>query len=982
MKIYMFKMKNSLSLIALVLCCTSVNMINAQSKQNKNAAGGTDWLAYFDFDNTKFQVGMREYGPFTRWWLPGNDVTKDELQREIRMFSENGFAGVEVQPFTMGLDPKAPKDQLERVYSWDTPSFYDNMKAIMQQAQVSEIVVDMNAGSGWPMGGSFFDPSESMRTLAVADSLLTPGSLYNGKVPMIRQVESSVKNHSSTDNLVKPQWGVIKSVIVAKVLRTEDEQVFLDSKSVVDLTSKVKNNMLKWKVPSGQNLRLIVSWSIPTGEVPSLSASKGVQYVIDYLDPVIVNKTYDYLFGARTGLPAYFSKPMRAVFNDSYEFHVDRIISKDFIKIFKEQNGYDISPYLSSVVQKGYDNPTFLASAYHNAKPPFVLDEKNQWRIMYDYDQTVNRVFRNNFIKTSNEWMKKSGLLHRTQAYGFPIDLIGAASIVDIPEAEQLFAEGSEGYLKLVTSGAHLNNRPIISQESFVSILRAEMTTPQKIKVWADKSFACGINQIIYHGSPYKYNNGEYGKEGWNTWSNSFVPYLNFSSGMNESDPFWKDIKEVNKYLARCQYALRAGKPQTDVLIYMPFNNFSEDQIGLNPEETLFKGYFKGVEPDIKGFGTYQSKQVLIKNWYNELWKTINELESKGITWEFVNDEYLQKAKMIDGKINIQDNRYQVLILANLPYVNINTVKSISALSKTGMSIWAIGECPKKQPSYLDFESKDKQTAALMNDVWNEKNTVKIVSEFPVEKIDQVLHFAKEAHFSRQINRQMSDGSIIKFISNKTDQWQSIEINVGDEIKNCYWFSAEDGSVILAGTKNISYRLAPYGSIILFASTQKDVLKSTFSIPVDDQMKDVADIEKWNIQVGKNTFENSLLFDWVDNEKTKFSSDEGIYLSNFNVNNIKADKSYYVDLGKVNFVAEVKINGVNAGKRLFAPYRIDITPLIKEGTNTIEVIVTTTRRNAFTGEAVKGNPNYAQFKGKSRTLLSSGLQGPVRIKEN
>ncbi|MFV8341054.1 glycosyl hydrolase [Flavobacterium sp. XS2P39] len=973
-------MKKSFSLyfIVTVLCFFSVNQINAQSKSPKVAS--VQWFPYFNFDVANFQKAPREFGPFTRWWLPGNDVTSEELQREIKVLANNGFAGVEVQPLTMGLNPKAPQEQIDRVYSWDTPSFYGHLRAIMQQAQISKIIVDMNGGSGWPLGGSFFDPKESMKTLAVADSALVSGSLYNGLVPMMKFPKPESGGLSGSSNLVKPEWGILKSVIAAKALKIEEKQAVLDQKSVVNLTDKVKNNILNWQVPGEGNWRLIASWSIPSGEKPSVIASKGTNYVIDHLDPEIVNKTYDYLLGSRAGLTAYFTKPLRAVFNDSYEFHTDRIISPDFIEVFKKQNGYDITPYLSSVVQKGYDHPTYLASMYPNAKPPYAFDPVNQWRIMYDYDQTVAEVFKNNFIKTSNNWMQKHGLLHRTQAYGFPTDLIGTAAAAAIPEAEQLFAEGSEGYLKLVTSGAHLNNRPVITQESFVSILRAEMTTPQKIKIWADKSFACGINQLIYHGTPYKYNNGEYGKEGWNTWSSSFVPYINFSTGMNESDPFWKDLKEVNQYLARCQYALRAGKPQTDVLIYMPFNNFTEDQIGLNPEETMIRGYFKGMEPDIKGFGVYKPSKTALNTWYNTLWETVNELEAKGITWEFVNDEYLQKANVLNGKINIQGNQYQTLILANLPYVNLKTAKHINNLSKTGMNVWAIGAHPIQQPSYLDFEKNDLLTAQLMNEIWNEKHTIKIASKLPVETIIQKIRFSKEIRFSRQINREMADGSIIKFISNKTDQWQTIELTVDEKLINCYWFNAEDGSAIPAKGQNISYRLSPYGSVLLYASSKKTNVKSIVKKTIDDTFDPIVTIGNWNMKIGENKYENSPLFDWKDNEQTKFNSEDGLYSANFSVDKIQAGKTYIVDLGKVFYVAYVKINGVDAGKRLFSPYSFDITKLLKQGQNSIEVTVITTRRNGFTGEAVRGNSQYAQFKGKKNILVPSGLVGPVVIK--
>jgi hypothetical protein len=51
------------------------------------------------------------------------------------------------------------------------------------------------------------------------------------------------------------------------------------------------------------------------------------------------------------------------------------------------------------------------------------------------------------------------------------------------------------------------------------------MTTPQKLKALSDKAFTCGINQIIYSGTSYRYLTDDYGREGWNTWS---TPYSGF----------------------------------------------------------------------------------------------------------------------------------------------------------------------------------------------------------------------------------------------------------------------------------------------------------------------------------------------------------------------------------------------------------------------------------------------------------------------
>jgi len=91
-------------------------------------------------------------------------------------------------------------------------------------------------------------------------------------------------------------------------------------------------------------------------------------------------------------------------------------------------------------------------------------------------------------------------------------------------------------------------------------------------------------------------------------------------------------------------------------------------------------------------------------------------------------------------------------------------------------------------------------------------------------------------------------------------------------------------------------------------------------------------------------------------------------------------KHYFIDLGRVYFTASVMLNGKEAGRRIFAPYSLEITNLIRIGENNIEIRVTTTRRNGFTGEALKNNPFYKQFQGKEKILMPSGLVGPVTIK--
>lgn len=52
----------------------------------------SQWFLHYDFDPATFQKPPIAFGPYARWWWPGNDVTKAELQREI-----NGFGDDDVQ---------------------------------------------------------------------------------------------------------------------------------------------------------------------------------------------------------------------------------------------------------------------------------------------------------------------------------------------------------------------------------------------------------------------------------------------------------------------------------------------------------------------------------------------------------------------------------------------------------------------------------------------------------------------------------------------------------------------------------------------------------------------------------------------------------------------------------------------------------------------------------------------------------------------
>lgn len=100
----------------------------------------------------------------------------------------------------------------------------------------------------------------------------------------------------------------------------------------------------------------------------------------------------------------------------------------------------------------------------------------------------------------------------------------------------------------------------------------------------------------------------------------------------------------------------------------------------------------------------------------------------------------------------------------------------------------------------------------------------------------------------------------------------------------------------------------------------------------------------------------------------------------------KQPGQYLLDLGKTAYQAEVWVNGVCAGQRVWEPYQLDITELLHDGENSITVIVANSaaveRQFMLVDEGMAlgwnryWNEDNIQREGEN---LVSGLLGPVQI---
>jgi hypothetical protein len=955
-------MKRIQIVIFLFTTTVGITQKNVSPQAGKNKA--SSWLPSFDFNLANFRKPSPSFAPMARWWWPGNDVTQEELKREMNLFADHFFGGVEVQPLNLMIPMDAKVRP--RVTSWDSPVYYENLKFVMEEARKHRLIVDVTNGSGWPPGGPFLAPEDGFISLEYGAVTVNGGKKQSIPLPQ-------VQNKTTVPSRLQ---AVVAAKLSNEAFPDTGQLVPLDAASTRVVTSFVHNDTLHWSFPQGK-WKVIAFWAIPSGEQTNIAATPKQGPVVDHLDSTKVLKLYNHLIGSRTGLKPYFGNPMRAVFNDSYEFKANRHYSPDFITYFKKRRGYDITPYLPANMQRGYN---FVAYLNPRANPDFTFSTED-WRLRYDYDITLGELLGEHFFKTSKAWMEPKGLLHRTQAYGLNMDMIAMAGLASIPETESML--GPEAALKVMTSGALLYNRPVMTAESVVFGNRAYTTTPQKIRLAVDKLFAAGVNQVIYHGIPYRYKPEKLGPEGWYPFSSPFITGINFSSNLGEANIFWNDQKQVNEYVGRVQYALRSGKPHADVLIYFPF--LSVEELPANPEEILANGYLADVEGPLPNSNEHPNAAK--EEWAKKVYPLINELEAAGVSWAWVNDASIQAAQLQkDGNINIRGNRFSALILANNSTIQLKTAEQIRRLASKGMRLLATGVVPSKQPSFLNWEENDQKTAQSIAAALKQKSSRYIEGVYElrtwIKNLPELIKFKERYTFTRQAQREMSDGSRIHFIWNKSAKWQSLGITLDKKYRSSYWLDATTGII----TKNtgliVSYQVPPFSSVLLFASKNNpndDSVPAT-SIALVNPTQELLSLNKWTIKVDSRQIKDTSLFDWKNDSLLKYSSANGIYTTTFQWGQSNANKHFFLDLGKVCFTAELYINNVFAGKRIFAPYLLDITKFLKSGTNTIEVRITPGQLNDYIGKAKRGDAKYRQFKGKEDQVMSAGLLGPVVIR--
>ena len=131
------------------------------------------------------------------------------------------------------------------------------------------------------------------------------------------------------------------------------------------------------------------------------------------------------------------------------------------------------------------------------------------------------------------------------------------------------------------------------------------------------------------------------------------------------------------------------------------------------------------------------------------------------------------------------------------------------------------------------------------------------------------------------------------------------------------------------------------------------------------------------------------LHSWADSSDNliRFFSGTAFYQTHVNVPDemLIPGRRVTLDLGRVEVIAQVHVNGKDLGVLWKRPFSVDITDAVSPGSNKIEILVTNTWWNRLAGdEALRPDERTTFTVWQPATprafLLPSGLLGPVSIR--
>ncbi|GAB4562503.1 MAG: hypothetical protein Kow0047_10670 [Anaerolineae bacterium] len=890
----------------------------------------------------RFRDPPAQARPWVRWWWFGNAMTRDEIDRELRFIKASGWGGVELQPVYAWPDgPQGPPMLSDE--------WFDLVEHAVTKAAELGLGFDLTFGSGWPFGGPHIPPEAQARTLkAITRQVDGPGT-----VDLTLELPAS-------DRLVG--WWAAPITDPQSPPRVR----FTEARQLEGPT---------WDAPPGH-------WAVtafvetPTGQRVKRAGPGGEGFVHDHLSRRGLQAHIDG-WGEPTcrRLAEHLGQSLRALFCDSWEVQ-GPYWTTDFLVAFRQRRGYDLGPYLP-----------LLLGQWHAVD----LDADAIAGMRYDYRRTVAELAMDEFYRPLAEFCHAHGLKVRVQAHGSPTDWLESYGSADFPETEAILIPIAA--TRLAASASRLYGRTPVTSESFTCLygwpaVKMFAERPDDLKAIADGQFACGLQQVFYHG--YAASPPEAGTTpGWHFYASAHI---------NHTIPWREHLPVLNGYLARVSALMQAGVAVTDIAVYQPIHDRWRDAVRVTGPEGEHADMFQW--PDAK-----EAPQP--------------PAEIAGYTFDWVNDDALERMSVEQGTLVLREQRYQALVLDHVRRLPLSTAQRIRALVEQGAALIILGDAPVGAPGLGDGPEASREVAAIFARLCADPHlpVYRDVRRLQAERgcqPDLVAHDQSGQPVDVWwAHRRVGDVDVY-FIAHpnvtrlrypipyrdaaeRSTEVMRLRLSLRVAGRVAEWWDAETGERFALpcaegeGRTEVELDFGPnQAHILIFVPTEEADVLTPLATP---GAREVALAGPWLVALPDGSSEIWRdLHDWRQDPRLRDFSGTIVYRQIFELDEIQ--EPVFLDLGGVEVAAEVQVNGQSLGARLWAPYRWRLDGRLRPGRNDITIRVSNLLYNAVQGERQRlGHvppipglrpPEWEHVKALGLVdpideRRPSGLLGPVRL---
>ena len=888
--------------------------------------------------------------PWVYWWWLDSNASKEGITKDLEEMKAQGIGGALVFDAGEGhTSPVGPR--------FMSPEWLQLFKHAVLEANRLGMQLSFNICSGWNAGGIWVTPDMAIKSLTWSHSDVRGPSACSLDFPMPPVAE-----------------GYYKDVcVMAYRLQSDGPDALLDAASAVNISERMDaSGHLSWQAPEGTWRLFRFGQTIHGKEYEKRTkcASRGAQgYEIDFYSREALDRQWAETAGkvlAEAGDLA--GKTLMYFHDDSWECGEPNW-TPNMRAEFNTRRGYDAEPYL----------PVLAGQV--------VQSKEISERFLRDWKRTTADLMAENHYGYFSALAKKWGMgIHPESGGPFftttmdPLMNLGRS---DIPMGEYWIRKNETAgdvwfvdqydkcdSVKQAATAAHVYGKKLCQAEAFTNMGRNWEEAPFMLKDIGDRALCAGLTRnmlCFYVHQPYPDIKPGY------EWPEAGTHF-------DRNITWWGQMHAFTGYLSRCQALLQQGLFVADACY------FAGDDAGcFAPAKT----HMNPPLPD-------------------------------GFDCDTINGEVLlTRLDVREKRLVLPDGMsYRLLVLPERDTMTPESLARIAGLVEAGATV--VGPKPVRSPSLTRHPECDKEVAALAAKLWGpcDGTTVKenaygqgrviwgktLQEIFEAEHIQPDFSCTSAAQDARlDFIHRHTENAEIYFVANPQDRAVTAECSfrvkgyqpeLWDPLtgtrRDAHSFTQREN-----GTTTLPLEFAPKGSMFIVFSKPIAAGKNGPAAGSFPKLAPIMEItgpwtvtfdEKWG---GPASVEFAELVDWTKRPEDgiKYYSGKATYVKAFDLpeSALKKGVHFSLDLGELNNLAEVRLNGQSLGVLWTKPFRVDVTEAVKAGDNQLEVDIVNLWPNRLIGdgklpqERRLTTTNVKKFYTGEHPLLPSGLLGPVKL---